>query len=55
MKQWTDLSYADIVNNIMVLLGGGQQLLTAQIIYLHSNKIGEVLLKEHSDFICVFR
>ena len=52
MKQWPDVSYIDIVNYLLFSEGvdGGELAVTKAHNYLHSNKIGKVLLK-HSKFI----
>ena len=56
MKQWTDVSYINIVNYLVFFEGvdGGKlrsYKSTEAYNYLHSNKIGKVLLKKHSKFI----
>lgn len=55
MKQWPDVSYVDIVNYFVLSEGvDGEELRnyksTEAYNYLHSNKIGKVLCKKHSEF-----
>ncbi len=56
MKQWLDVSYIYIVNYLVFSEGVDGKVLrnyksTEAYNYLHSNKIGKVLLKKHGDFI----
>ena len=58
MKQWPNVSYINIVNYLVFSEGvdGGDlrsYKSTEAYSYLHSNKIGKVLLKKHSKFICL--